>query len=92
MKFNFKDLLESMQRELTTEDLKELYKAIFAYNYDITREQIENNPKIGEALENAINSYWENPEISSYINQDIIDIFKEYLFNNNIGVYENELE
>lgn len=73
MKFKAQELLNSLNKEMSIEDINELYKAIIAYSLGL--ETIDN-----DKFETIINFYYENPVIMNFANQELID-FANSLYN-----------
>ena len=64
--FKAQELLESLNRECSIEDINELYKAIIAYSIGL--ETIDE-----DKFNTIINFYYENPVIMNFANQELID-------------------
>lgn len=71
-KWTAKELLESLLRECNNADLRELYKAQIAYESGAT--EIDN-----KALDKLLDWYYNNDNLTSIINSEILDKFQEIL-------------
>jgi hypothetical protein len=67
-KWTAQELLDTLNKEVNLEELKELYKALIAYSCGET--EINN-----EVLDQVIEYYYENDYISSMINEDVINYY-----------------
>ena len=77
VKFDAKELLESIHRELTQGDINELYKALVAWNVGLEDIAPEDDAK----LDKVIDYYFDKDYIRGFINEEIldyaIDLFKD---------------
>lgn len=69
VKFTANELLDSLNREFNQMEVNEIYKALLAYSIGLT-EINEENEKV---LDNAIEMYFDNDNMVSFINEDIYD-------------------
>ena len=69
VKFDAKELLESIHRELTQEDINELYKALVAWNVGLEDITPEDDAK----LDKVIDYYFDKDYIRGFINEEILD-------------------
>lgn len=72
MKFTCKELLESFNKELNYNEIKEIYKALFAYEIGLTEINEEDNA----ILENAFNNYLDNDYIT--FDETIENLYNEF--------------
>lgn len=72
MKFKAQELLNSLNKEMSIEDINELYKAIIAYCMGL--DTIDE-----DKFDTIINFYYENPVIYNFANQELIE-FAETLY------------
>lgn len=75
MKFTANEILESIIKEYNYEDMNSIYKALIAYSLGL--ETIDE--EIDKILDKVIEEYYENDNISNFINSDIIDYANELL-------------
>lgn len=76
MKFTANEILKSIIKEYSNyEDMNSIYKALIAYSLglEIIDEEID------KILDKVIEEYYENDNISNFINSDIIDYANELL-------------
>jgi hypothetical protein len=72
MKFKAQELLNSLNKEMSIENINELYKAIIAYCIGL--DTIDE-----DKFNTIINFYYDNPVIYNFANQELID-FAETLY------------
>lgn len=75
MKITAQEVLESITREYGIDDVNELYKGLIAYNLGI--EKIDE--KVNEKLDEVIEHYYEDDNITSFINDDLFNYAEEIL-------------
>lgn len=71
-KWTAQELLDSLNIETNLEELKELYKALLAYNLGATI--IDN-----KALDKVMEYYFDNDNITNFVNPELIDYANEIL-------------
>lgn len=76
-KFTDIELLESLLKETNTQELEEIYKALICYSCGI--ENI--TPEIENILNDTINYFWDNDNITSIINEEIKNYFEKSIDN-----------
>lgn len=64
------ELLDSLNRECSLTDLNELYKALVAYELNITTITSDTN----KLLDGVLEEYYDYDWIPSFVNQDIINL------------------
>lgn len=81
IKWTAKELLEVFEKECNYIEIKELYKALIAREIlsDINKYTDKYDEKLDIALEN---NYYHNDNISTLINEDLIDLITDELDNN----------
>ena len=78
LKFKANDLLDSFNRELNQDEMNEIYKALIAYSLNLQEITPEADAKLDEVME----YYFDNDNIVSMVNIDIIEKADEILFDN----------
>lgn len=68
--WDWKELYDCLLREANLEDFKELYKALLAYSSG------DENPN-EEKLNEVINYYFDDDNITSFVNEQLIDKYFE---------------
>lgn len=74
--WNWKELYDCFSMEANLEDFKELYKALLAYCSG------DEKPK-EDKLNEVINYYFENDNITSFINEELLNKYFEKTIDNN---------
>ena len=72
MKFKAQELLNSLNKEMSIEDIQEIYKALIAYSLNI--DTIDE-----EKFASIINFYYDASYILGFVNQDILDYANQVL-------------
>ena len=67
------ELFECLQREASVEDIRELLKALIAYDIN----QSEYTEAVDKMMDKVIDIYYDRDDIESFINQDIYFIAEE---------------
>ena len=75
------ELFECLQREASVEDIRELLKALIAYDIN----QSEYTEAVDKTMDKVIDIYYDRDDIESFINQDIYFMAEEMC-----GGVENE--
>ena len=71
MKFDYKTILDSLNRELNLEEILEVKKALLAYDLGIENPTQEQEKCLNETMEYYLN----NEDITFFIDKDIIDYY-----------------
>ena len=66
-KITAQEILDTLNKEYSLADINELYKALIAYDFGLETISKENE----ETLDGLIEFYYENPKISSFINNEL---------------------
>ena len=74
-KVTAQEILDCLNKEYSLADINELYKALIAYDYGLEEISKENE----DILNGIIDFYYENPRISSFINDEIREMAMEQL-------------
>ena len=67
------ELFECLQREASVEDIRELLKALIAYDIN----QSEYTEAVDKTMNKVIDIYYDRDDIESFINQDIYFMAEE---------------
>ena len=67
------ELFECLQREASVEDIRELLKALIAYDIN----QSEYTEAVDKTMDKVIDIYYNRDDIESFINQDIYFMAEE---------------
>ena len=67
------ELFECLQREASVEDIRELLKALIAYDIN----QSEYTEVVDKTMDKVIDIYYDRDDIESFINQDIYFMAEE---------------
>ena len=67
------ELFECLQREASVEDIRELLKALIAYDIN----QSEYTEAVDKTMDKVIDIYYDRDDIESFINQDIYFMAEE---------------
>ena len=67
------ELFECLQREASVEDIRELLKALIAYDIN----QSEYTEAVDKTMDKVIDVYYDRDDIESFINQDIYFMAEE---------------
>lgn len=78
LKFTANELLDSLNRELNQNEVNELYKALLAYHIGL--EKIDETEE--RALNEVIKTYFDRDDITSFINEDLLDKYLSILEEN----------
>jgi hypothetical protein len=73
-KWTAQELLDSFNRECNQDEMNELYKALVAYSVGAT--EIDDT-----LLDKTIEYYFDNDNITSIINEDILDFYEKSIDN-----------
>ena len=67
------ELFECLQKEASVEDIRELLKALIAYDIN----QSEYTEAVDKTMDKVIDIYYDRDDIESFINQDIYFMAEE---------------
>lgn len=71
MKFDYKTILESLNRELNLDEILEVKKALLAYDLGLENPTQEQEEHLNETMEYYLN----DEDITFFIDKDIIDYY-----------------
>lgn len=71
--WNWKEIVDSLEREASIKDIQELYKAMIIYEVGLPLKEI--NEDIENEIDKIIAKFWKNDIYTSFLNSELIEEF-----------------